>query len=361
MNIGYTLHFVRAGKLTGIERYSLSGVEALARHPDARIRLRVLTSRTAATLLPPDVSRVTLPGDWRLAGEQIVLPVWSRWQDLAGLHVTAFGGAAIRLRPFVLTVYDTVFWDQPDALSLLGRYYYKPLVERALRSRLLRGIVCISGAARDALLSRFPGLQVPVEVVYPAPGTTMRLRAQDQRPPAEAGYTILSVGTIEPRKNLPGMARAVQRAREQLDRPIRWIHAGRRGWLGRAELDVLNSGTVEEAGPISDAALRDLIESCHALLSLSLLEGFNLPLSEALACGRPAVVSDLPVHREVAASGALYVPLDAPEVAARELIRLLRDTDLWTTVAREGWTHAQRFTAARMATGLAEIYAHAFG
>ena len=118
MRVGLTLHFVRRTKLTGIERFSLSCARALALAPQPDIAIRVLASRSAAALLPGGLAYATLPGDWRLFGEQVVLPAWSVAHRLDGLHVAAFGGSPIRPVPFVLTVYDSVFWDEPASLSL---------------------------------------------------------------------------------------------------------------------------------------------------------------------------------------------------------------------------------------------------
>ncbi len=360
IDVGYTLHYVRASKLTGIERFSLACAAAMAEAPASDIRLHVLASASAARVLPTALTRDALPGDWRLIGEQIVLPAWVAMRHLDGVHVTAFGGSRLRSFPFVLTVYDSVFWDQPGSLSFLGRHYYRHMVEDALRSRQLRALIFISEAARDAVRRHFPAVNVPCTVVHASSG--MERGPEPRVAPAllDNKATVLSVGTIEPRKNLLGMARAVTRARTLVGRPIRWLHVGRRGWLGAAEQDVLASGVVEELGVIADPDLRRLLLSADAFLSLSHLEGFNLPLAEALGLGTPAVVSDLPVHHEVAGDGALYADVNDPEAAAVLLARLLSDPTEWTGRSRAGWFHTAAFAPSAVALRLMETYRAAF-
>jgi len=360
IDVGYALHYVRASKLTGIERFSLTCAAAMARAQAPDVRIHVLASASAAGLLPSTLSRDTLPGDWRLAGEQIALPAWAAARRLDGVHVTAFGGSWVRSFPFALTVYDSVFWDQPGSLSFLGHHYYRRLIEGAMRSRQLRALVFISGAARDAVRRHFPAIKVPCTVVHASSGMERGPGPRPAPAPQEAGATVVSVGTIEPRKNLPGMAQSVTMARELIGRPVRWLHVGRRGWLGPAEHDVLASGVVEELGVVGDADLRELLLTADAFLSLSHLEGFNLPLAEALSLGTPAVVSDLPVHHEVAGDGALYADLEDPTAAATLLVRLLSDPTEWAGRSQAGWSHTAAIDPSAVALRLMDIYRAAF-
>lgn len=359
MKVGYTLHYVRAGKLTGIERFSLGCATALAGMP-AAADIRVLASASAARLLPAPLQRDVLPGDWRLMGEQLVLPAWAKWHRFDGIHVTAFGGAAVRPCPFVLTVYDSVFWDHPEMLSFLGRHYYRHLINGALQSNQLRALIFISSAARDAVRRHFPALTVPFAVVHAAAGIARAPAPRRGRVKTAGEYTVLSVGTIEPRKNLVGMARAIEQARARLPAPLRWMHAGRRGWLEPDDLRVLESQQVEELGVVSDDQLRALMADTDALLSLSHLEGFNLPLVEALGLGTPAVVSDLPVHREVAGAGGLYAAPGDAAAAARHLVTLLTDDTEWAARSALGWQHTAQFQASVVADRLLEVYRDAF-
>jgi glycosyltransferase involved in cell wall biosynthesis len=95
-------------------------------------------------------------------------------------------------------------------------------------------------------------------------------------PRAEGDY-VLAVGTLEPRKNLPRIAAAV-------DGELRV--AGARGW-GNVE----PPANVSWLGEVTDEELAALYRGARCLVYASLYEGFGIPVAEALACGCPVVTS----------------------------------------------------------------------
>lgn len=360
MKVGLALHFVRRGKITGIERYGLAVAEGVARAMAPGMSYDVLASRTAAEMLPEAThtrARVTrLPGDWRLAGEQLVLPAWARAYALDLLHVPAFGGAVVKDRPFVLNVHDTVFWDTPASLSTLGRHYYKPLVERAIRHRALRATFYLSAQARDAVLKYFPHLAPTAHVTYCATPLPRGRGARRWRDRIDGPLRVLTVGTIEPRKNLPAMARAVERLCAIAGRPVRWQLVGRRGWATPEDDAALRIPQAEYLGGVDDARLVCLHAEADVYLSLSRLEGFNIPLLEAMGQGTPPVVSALPVHREVGGDGATLVDAEDADGVARAMHRLLVDEAAWDEASARAWERSAAFTVDAVARRVLEGY-----
>lgn len=127
------------------------------------------------------------------------------------------------------------------------------------------------------------------------------------------------VGTLESRKNLAFLlhvwkawtqASAIPRAR--------LVIIGRRGRHSENTTDLIDRSnalalTVVELGELADAGLAILLRGARALLAPSLIEGFGLPIAEALALGVPVIASDIPAHREVGKECAEYLdPLDGP-------------------------------------------------
>lgn len=116
---------------------------------------------------------------------------------------------------------------------------------------------------------------------------------------------FVTVGTIEPRKNLAFLLHVWDRWIRSTDEPrARLVIVGRRGWENENVLDLLErspglSSTVIEVNSLSDGGLAQLLRNAAALLAPSLVEGFGLPIIEAMALGVPVVASDIEAFREV--------------------------------------------------------------
>ncbi len=137
------------------------------------------------------------------------------------------------------------------------------------------------------------------------------------------------LGTIEPRKNHL-LALQIWRdfAQQGLAGAPRLLIIGRRGWeneqvfrlLDRAEF----GGLVEECGRLRDQEVAQLVQGATALLCPSFVEGFGLPLAEAMALGTPVIASDIPAAREVGGGVPEHLhPLDF--IAWRQVILEMAD------------------------------------
>jgi glycosyltransferase involved in cell wall biosynthesis len=174
---------------------------------------------------------------------------------------------------------------------------------------------------------------------------------------------LLFVGTLEPRKNLVALLRALAR----LPAEVRLVVAGAAGWgegeagPGRiaAELGVRDRVTL--AGRVSDAELDALYRAACAFVMPSLSEGFGLPVLEAMARGTPVVCSRAGSLTEIAGDAALlHAPTDDAELAAH-LLALWRDDALRAEYSRRGFTRAAQFSWAKAAAETARVYREAAG
>jgi glycosyltransferase involved in cell wall biosynthesis len=161
------------------------------------------------------------------------------------------------------------------------------------------------------------GVHMPPSVVAWIAG--YRLRSGISPQPPESPYFV-TVGTIEARKNhllllevWRGLVRAMGEKAPLL------IVIGQRGWEAEEAIASLDrpaelQGHVREIGSCGDEELAAWIAGARALLMPSFVEGFGLPVIEALEIGTPVIASDLPVYREIVGDIPTY--LDPSDVAA---------------------------------------------
>lgn len=176
-------------------------------------------------------------------------------------------------------------------------------IRQALQSA--RGIITNSQATLDDIdrFSAAEGLPVPASVVSHLGIEPLAAR------PGERPYTrpyFLCIGTIEARKNHAMLIRLWRRLRQRMgaDTPD-LVLIGQRGWLADdvfAELegDQPPHGPIIEMGRCDDETLANCIAHSLAVLMPSHVEGYGLPIIEALALGAPVIAHNLPVYREIA-------------------------------------------------------------
>ena len=231
----------------------------------------------------------------------------------SGLEKACYAGLREQLgaRPFFM-VHDLIPITHPH-FSRAG----EPAKHRARMRNVLqhgRAVVTNSRATLDGLhaFARANGLAMPATRVAPlAPG----LARGTPGPAPLAGPYFVMLGTIEPRKNHLLMLRLWERLAGRLgDAAPTLVVIGQRGWECENVLALLGrsvaGGRVIELARCPDAQLCTYLRHARALLFPSFVEGYGLPLVEALALGVPVLASDLAVLREVAG--------DVPEYASVE-------------------------------------------
>ena len=181
-------------------------------------------------------------------------------------------------------------------------------------------------------------LNVPAgKVTVHLPGVDARFRPLTEAEMAEwrsrlslpAAY-FLSVGTLEPRKNIIGLLDAYALLRERTPTAPPLLLAGSRGWLYEetlAHISRLSLGdSVQLREDVPAAGFPALYHGALALIMPSFYEGFGLPPLEAMACGTLPIVSNRSSLPEVVGEvGALIEPEDPQSIAAA-MARALEDT-----------------------------------
>jgi len=158
---------------------------------------------------------------------------------------------------------------------------------------------------------------------------------------------LLSVATMEPRKNLEGLLDAYSRLAPPLRRAFPLVLAGARGWRSgalAARIEALLArGEIRALGYVPAQELPVLFAGAAAFAFVSFYEGFGLPVLEAMASGVPVLASQRASIPELVGEAALQVDPDDTAAIAQGLRRLLEDEALRTRLAAAGRERSAAF------------------
>src|SRR5207245_2603641 len=171
---------------------------------------------------------------------------------------------------------------------------------------------------------------------------------------------VLTVGSVEPRKNLPRLLEAIHRLRARAETAdVVLVHAGPEGWLADGVQPVIRalglSDVVRFLGHVPRHDLVALYGVARLCAYPSLYEGFGLPVAEAMACGCPVVTSNVSALPEVAGGAAVLVDPGSVEEIAAGIAALWTDENRRRTLAARGLARARSFTWERTARATAAV------
>ena len=342
---------------TGIGRYAGCLAEALAPLCDLRLYgVFFRGNRRAARVAPPGsvLTAWRVPARlMKLLGRLRLLPADRALGGCDLFHHTNFIlPEAHPATPQVMTVHDLAFLRDPTCHAPRAAEALTRVVREATR-RCAAFLTPSETTARDC--EELLGVERKRLFVTPLgvdPSFYEPRRAASGRP------YVLAVGTLEPRKNHARLIRAFAR----LDADVELRIVGVRGWLYEPVLEAAaETENVSLLGHVGEAELRGLISGALAVAYPSLLEGFGLPVLEALAAGRPVLTSDREPLRSLAGDAALLVDPGSEESIAAGLERLISDAELRADLGRRGPERARGFTWNRCAEATLEAYREVLG
>jgi glycosyltransferase involved in cell wall biosynthesis len=279
------------------------------------------------------------------------------------LHTTDFIPPAFGYRRSVITIHDLNFLYYPQFLTTESHHYYNRQIEWAVRRA--DHILADSHATEADLTSLLEVPSAKITVVHLAAAPAFRPLADGEarriaaRHDLEPGY-LLFVGTLEPRKNLPGLLQAYRLLLDGRATAAPLVLVGGKGWLYDEVFERVEAlhldGHVHFLHDVPDTDLPGLYNAASVLTTPSFYEGFGLPALEAMACGTPVVVAERASLPEVVGEAGLLVNPDDVDDIAQALNRVLADESLRARMRTLGLAQAARFTWERTAQATLAVY-----
>ena len=309
-----------------------------------------------------------------------VLKPWGQWETSRRVraarcdvfHHTALlrvsSGAA---RRHIVTIYDLTPRFFPETHNRVNRVEWERLAAFAKKRADL--IITDSESAKADVIHHLKITEDRVRAIplglrkLPPPldaGEAARLRAACHLP--EGSRFVLTVGSLEPRKNIPRLLEAFSLIADDpaaLNVRLVIVGAKRHGSDAVSEAIVrYNLGNrVTVTGYLSDAHLAHLFRTCSAFVYPSLYEGFGLPVLEALALGAPTLTSNTSALPEVAGDAALLFDPHSAKQIADALLRVLTDAALANDLQARGPSRAALFGWAKCANAHLAAYREVAG
>lgn len=364
MRLLFDARYIRTDFHDGISRFSASLAEALAAEVVER-------GVELAFLIHDDAQRRHLPRGVRTLRihaptspkEPFTALILNRYRpDVVFSPMQTIGSLGRRFG-LILTLHDTIYYRHrtpPRDLPAPVRFGWRLFHLSYWPQRLVLNRADIVATVSETSRRQFAAVRLtkrPVEVLANAPQSLGELLgdgsgagsgssdapvapaerlADSSRPPR----SIVYMGSFMPYKNVETLVRGMAGLPEHTLHLLSRISDAR-----RRELEALApaGASIVFHNGVSDAEYAALLADGAILATLSLDEGYGLPIAEALAFGVPAVVSELEIFREVAGEGALFVPAQNPEAFA-SAVRSLDDDARRAALVDAGRRHAAGYS-----------------
>lgn len=302
---------------------------------------------------------------------RVLYAAWERlgWPRVDGLlggvdvyHATNFFLPPTRRARRVVTIHDLAFLAMPETGSprIVGPF------SRGIR-RFAQEADAILAYSESTKRDIMHFLEVEPEKITVAPmavddGFTAMARdeatAVVRRDFGVEPPFLLFVSTLEPRKNVVGLIRALASIKTEI--PHKMVLIGGVGWNAEPIFEAIRTHGLEERvvrpGFVPHEELPAFYCAADAFVFPTFYEGFGLPLLEALTCGCPVVTSANSSVPEVVGDAAVFADPRDPAAIGAAVLQVLGEAALRARLIEEGHAHAQRFSWAACAAATAGVY-----
>lgn len=367
MRIAIDAHSVGA-KLGGNESYAVNLIEALAQIDEVNDYTLYVTTAEAHDRFhrrwPNFKVRNTLPHT-PLIRIPLTLSAELRKNPVDVLHVQ-FTAPPFCPCPVVVSIHDLSFEHLPHTFHRRSRTQLRLTVRHS--AKRAAQILTLSEHTRRDVIDTYridPTRITAIPLAAPRHFSPVEDNRELQRVRHNYGIDgpyILSVGSIQPRKNLPRLINAYASLRGkyvEAELP-KLVLVGKHAWLYDETTRALAETGLKESviltGYVPESDLPALYSGALCFIYPSYFEGFGLPPLEAMKCGAPVIVGNKTSLPEVVGDAALTVdPYDVPSIAGA-IERLVNDSDLRRELSVKGRNRAETFDWRETARRTLQIY-----
>lgn len=355
----------------GLGRYTLNLIHELAKIDHKNHYTLIVWSRHKDLSLPENFKTVVIDAPHHTIREQLALAKFLWEGDFDLVHFPHFIVPVFNFKvPFVVTIHDLIKhkYGSFEATTLpLPIYYAKYFAYKFdmwWAAKMSKHIITPTQAVKDDIVSWFH--ITPNKITYTHEGVDGNLsHSLEKNPDPKIVFKrygikqpyIVYVGNSYPYKNIKTLIQAL----DYVDPSISLVIVGSRNvFLERLEQQINELGKKDRViltGYVPDDDLGIVYNQAIAYVTASFEEGFGITPLEAMGVGCPAVVSDIPVFREVCGDAALYFDPQEPQGVASRVQEIYQDENLRSGLIQKGKQRITGYSWNRMAQQTLEIYA----
>lgn len=265
----------------------------------------------------------------------------------------------------VLTIHDMSFFRFPEFnFEWFVKKYQKMVAQNAKKAKF---IIADSLSTKNDIVKYLKTDPSKINVVYLASEDIFKILDEDdidikvlQKYGINSNF-ILSVGTIEPRKNFKTLIRAFDLLKKKYKfKNLKLVIAGKTGWKSEETFDIYNNSKNKEniifTGEISDYDLVQLYNMASIFVYPSIFEGFGFPVLEAMSCGLPVIASNTSSIPEVLQHpDLLFNPFDEKEICIK-MDEILLNDNLNSYVRKQCLINSKKFSWSKTAAETLAVY-----
>ena len=370
MNIGFDAKRIIQNH-TGLGNYGRYIIEILSRYyPDNHYflfapkqkkndRLSFLHSQENVSFVFPSGFDKIIPAVWRTTGLR---------KDFPNKEITIFHGLSNELPvgirhskvKSVVSIHDLIFLRYPEFYNTIDRWIYKWKYRRACR--IADKIIAISECTKRDIMNFFSVPEEKIAVIYQGCHPQFQQLLTDKKKlEIREKYNLpnrflLTVGSIEPRKNLLLAVKALCRLPEE----IHLVAIGKSTpYQAEIEKYARQSGLESRLHIKNDFLFCDLpavYQSSSVFIYPSFFEGFGIPVIEALTSGVPVIAASGSCLEETGGPDSIYINPDDDKELAAQILEVVNNESLANRMIEAGKEYVKRFDDKKIASEINSIY-----
>ncbi|MCX6189214.1 MAG: glycosyltransferase family 1 protein [Bacteroidetes bacterium] len=357
MKIAVNTRFLIHDKLEGIGRFSYETLKCMVlKHPEHEFIFFFDRPFSQEYLFSKNVTGIILYPPARHPLLFIWYFEWSIFRALRKFKPDVFlscdGFLCLRSKvPQLAVIHDLAFEHNPEDVSFFARTYYKYFFPRFARKA--SHICTVSDFSKQDIIEKYHIDNTKISVIYNGASAIFKPINELEKQAIKSQFSdgenyFVYVGALQPRKNISRLLQAFEKFKIAHDTPCKLLIVGRKAWKTQSIEDTYErmkfKCDVLFTGRVSDEDLSKIIAGATALTYIPYLEGFGIPILEAMQCGTPVITSNRSALPEVAGDAAILInPFDSNEICAA-MVALYFDKNQQITLSNNGLIQSGKFS-----------------